>query len=310
MRTLRPLRWFVPVLMLLTAVAVAQGRVEKTEIRTLVISENPSAPRHDIFVSGQVSTVLHFEQKCDPVRTKLLDEGGRFEPLLIGGRKVVLEPLRDLAPDEWVPLLVTLEDGTTFSFLVRPPLPEKWGWTDHQVNVFKNRDSYKAVLSSLRDSLKRERGLREENDRLKQEEGSVDHAFATLLAHGHTDKTPFRKERKVVLKNEDMGIIVEIFSGPGKAAVVVHLTNTYNLQPWRFRDAQLTSERTSPMARPFALRLERTELVQGQSGRIAVVADRSAFESKEGLVDLTLEIFREDGLRQLTVMVDHSLIRK
>ncbi|WP_309896368.1 DUF2381 family protein [Archangium sp.] len=310
MRTLRPFWWSIPLLLLLTAVAVARGPVEKTEIRTLLISEHPFALRHDIFVSGQVSTVLRFEQKCDPARTKLLDEGGRFEPLLIGGKKVVLEPLQDLAPDEWVPLLVTLEDGTAFSFLVRPPRPEKWGWTDHQVNVFKNRDSYNAMLSSLHDSLKRERGLREENERLKQEEGSVDHAFATLLAHGQTDKTPFRKEQKVVLKNEDMDITVELFSGPGKAAVVVHLTNTYNHEPWRFRDAQLTSERTSPKARPFALRLERAELVHGQSGRIAVVADQRAFESTEGLADLTLEIFREDGLQEVTVLVDHTLIRK
>jgi uncharacterized protein (TIGR02268 family) len=297
-------------MLLLAAMAAARGPVEKTEIRTLLMSEHPHELRHHIFVSGQVATVLRFEQECDPVRTKLLDGEGRFEPPLIGGKKVVLEPLRDLASDEWVPLVVTLKDGTVFSFLVRPPRPEKWGWTDHQVNVFKNRESYNAVLSSLHDSLKRERGLREENERLKKEEGSVDHAFATLLAHGHTDKTPFRLKQTVVLKNEDMDLKVELFSGPSKAAVVVHLTNTYNQEPWRFRDARLTSERTDPTARPFALRLERAELVQGQSGRIAVVADRSAFESKEGLVDLTLEIFREDGLRQLTVIVDHSLLRK
>jgi hypothetical protein len=56
--------------------------------------------------------------------------------------------------------------------------------------------------------------------------------------------------------------------------------------------------------------MDRTELAPGQSGRIAVVADQSAFESKEGLVDLVLEIFREDGNLQVMVNLDHRLIRK
>jgi uncharacterized protein (TIGR02268 family) len=309
MRTL-PVLQAVPVLVLLASVAVAREPDQKTEIRTLLISDHPATEAHNIFVSGQVATVLRFEQDCDPARTKLLGWEGRFEPPLVGGRKVVLEPLRDLGDDEWVPLLVTLADGTELPFIVRPPRREKWGWTDHQVNVFKNRESYNAVLSSLYDSLKRERTLKEENERLKKEESSADHALATLLLHGRAEQTPFRKKRTVVLKNEDMGIKVEVFSGPGKAAVLVYLTNTYSEDPWRFREARLTSDLTSRTARPFALRMDRAEIVPGQSGRIAVVADQSAFESKEGLVDLALEIFREDGLQQVVVMLAHTLVRQ
>jgi hypothetical protein len=166
------------------------------------------------------------------------------------------------------------------------------------------------LVVTLYDSLQRERELREENERFKKEENSADHAFATLLANGHLDKTPFRRKQTALLKNADMDIKVDVFSGPGKAAVVVYLTNTYNDEPWRFRDARLTSDLNASTVRPFALRMERAELVRGQSGRIAVVADRSAFESKEGLVDLTLEIFREDGLQQVVVLVDHALIRQ
>ena len=309
MRPLSLLR-AVPVLVLLASVAVAREPGQKTEIRTLLISDHPSTPANNIFVSGQVITVLRFEQDCDPARTKLLGWEGRFAPLLVGGGKVVVEPLRDLGDDEWLTLLVTLADGTEIPFIVRAPRREKWGWTDHQVNVFKNRESYNAVLSSLYDSLKRERELREENERLKKEETSADHAFATLLANGQAKKTPFRREHKVVLNTGDMDIIVELFSGPGKAAAVVHLTNTYSEEPWRFREARLTSDLTSYTARPFALRMERAEIVQGQSGRIAVVADQSAFASKEGLVDLALEIFREDGLQQVVVKMAPSLIRK
>ncbi|WP_239470928.1 DUF2381 family protein [Archangium violaceum] len=282
----------------------------RREVRTLLLTDHPAGATHNIYVSGQVATVLRFEQDCDPARTKLLGWEGRFEPPLVGGRKVVLEPIRDLGKDERIPLLVTLVDGTEIPFLVSPPRSEEWGWTDQQVNVFKNRESFNAVLSTLHAALKREERLKEENERLKKEEKSVDHAWATLLINGEQEKTPFRKERKMVLKNEDMDITIEAYSGPGKTAAVIHLTNTYNERPWKFRDARLTSPRTADTTRPFALRMNRTMIVQGQSGTIAVVADKSAFESKEGLVDLFLEIYREDGMQQVTVTLDHKLIRK
>ncbi|WP_375766123.1 DUF2381 family protein [Archangium gephyra] len=300
----------VPVLVLLASVAVALEPGVKTEIRTLLISDHPAQTTPNIYVSGKVSTVLHFEQECDPAGTKLMGWEGRFERPLVGGKKVVLEPLRDLGEDERVPLLVTLADGTEHAFLVRPPRREKWGWTDHQVNVFKDRESYDAMRSALDDSLKREFKLSEENERLKKEENSVDHAFATLLVNGQVEKTPFRREQAAVMKDGDMDIMVEVFSGPGKAAAMIHLTNTYNDEPWKFREARLSADLTSHTARPFAIRMERAELVPGQSGRIAVVADQRAFESKEGLVNLALEIFREDGNLQVLVNLDHTLIRK
>ncbi len=75
-------------------------------------------------------------------------------------------------------------------------------------------------------------------------------------------------------------------------------------------EARLSSDLTSRTARPFALRMNRTELVPGASGTLAVVADKSAFVSEQGLVDLTLEVFRSDGYQQLMVLLDHRLVRK
>jgi uncharacterized protein (TIGR02268 family) len=301
-------------LALVASVALARGPDDQIVIRTLKLSEHPEAATHSIYVSGQVATVLRFEQDVDPARTKLLGWEGRFEPLLSGGRKVVIEPLRDLGRDEGVPLLVTLADGTELPFLVRPPWRKTdGGWTpftDHQVNVFKDPESYNAVLSSLYDSLARERALSEENERFKKEENSVDHAYATLLLNGEVKKTPFRRKRLVVMKNEGMDTRVEFFSGPGKAAVVVHLTNMDAGEPWTLAHASLTSDFTSYTARPFALRMSPSALAPRQSGKIVVVADKSAFESKErGLVDLALQLFRGDGLLQVAVPMDHTLIR-
>jgi uncharacterized protein (TIGR02268 family) len=301
-----------PVLLavLVSSMALASDPHEKIVIRTEMISDHPGISTSSVYVSGQIATVLHFEKDVDLTKTKLLGWEGRFEPLVVGGKMVVIMPLRELNHDEAVPLLVTLVDGTEMPFIVKPQSLEEWGWTDHQVNVFKDPDSYNAVLSSLNASLKRERELRDENERLKQEETSVDHALATLLVKGEVKKTPFRSEDVAVLTNGDMGIRVETFSGPGKAAVVVRLANTFNEEPWRFRDARLIADISDYTSLPFALRIDRAEIVPGQSGTIAVVMDQSAFESKEGLRNLALEIFRQDGLRQVIVNVDHRLARK
>ena len=262
-------------------------------------------------MSGQVATVLRFEKDVDPAKTKLLGWEGRFEPLLVGSKKVVIEPLRDLNFDEAVPLLVTLVDGTEIPFIVKPPSREGWGWTDQQVNVFKDPESYNAVLSELYDTLKKERALSEEVQRFKKEENSVDHAYATLLANGELKKTPFRRRAVHRPKNEDMDMVVEVFSGPGKAAVIVTLTNTYYGDTWKFDGAYLTRDFTSFTARPFALRMNRSAIVPGQTGTIAVVVDKSAFATKDGeLVDLALQIFRGDGLLQVVVALDHTLIRE
>ncbi|AFE03855.1 hypothetical protein COCOR_01076 [Corallococcus coralloides DSM 2259] len=166
------------------------------------------------------------------------------------------------------------------------------------------------MLSGLYDALNRERELREENERFKKEENSIDHAYATLLSNGEVGKTPFRRKRVFRLRHEDMDMVVELFKGPGKAAAVVTLRNTVLQEPWRFEAASVTRE-LSPTERPFALRMERPVIVPGQSGRIAVVVDRSSFELEGGqLADLALQIFRADGLLQVAVAMEHALVRQ
>lgn len=314
MRPLLPTRCGLLILFVASA-ALARNPEDKVVIRTLTVSQHPGDATNNVYVSGKVATVLRFEQDVDLANTRLLGWEGRFEPLLVGSKKVVIEPLRDLGRDEGVPLLVTLADGTALAFLVRPPWSKRedgWTpWTDHQVNVFLDTESYEHIRSSLYDSIKKERELSEENERLKKEEKSVDHALATLLANGEVKKTPFRRRRFWRSKNEDMDMRVELFEGPGKAAAVVHLTNTYYGGTWKFDGAYLTRDFTSSTARPFALRMDRAVLVPGQSGRIAVVADRSAFETEGGqLADLVLQIFRGDGLLQVSVPMDHALVRQ
>jgi uncharacterized protein (TIGR02268 family) len=298
----------------LLLVLVASGAVAKVREpieRTLILAEHPRTDAHQVYVGGRVATVLRFEKPCDPERTKLLAWEGRFEPLLCGGRSVVLYPLRDLTPEDRFMLLVTLTDGTEIPFTVTAH-QQSYGdrEIDQQVNVFADREGYDAVLSSLYRALQRERELREENERYRQEENSTDHAYATLLANGAEKQAPFRREKTVVLKDGGVDMTVKLFSGKGKAAAVVQLANTSSDAPWRFGEARLTSDMTSRTARPLALRMNRAEIIPGASGALAVVVDRSAFISEKGLVDLTLEIFRSDGSQQVVVLLDHRLVRE
>ena len=280
-----------------------------------MLSEHPSDGTQNVYVKGQVITTLRFEQPVDPSKTKVIGWEGRLEPLMVVRNKVILETLRDLDKDEGLPLVVTLVDGTEIPFLVRPPWREKdsGGWPpilDQQVDVFKNRESYAAMHSALMNALKKNDVLTEENARHRKEENSIDHAYATLLANGQAKKTPFRFVASARPKDPDMEMVVEVYSGQGKAAAVIYMTNRGYGGTWEFADAYLTRDMTSYTKQPFAFRMTRATIVPGQSGTIAVVADKSAFENEGQLVDLALQIFRSDGNLQVLVRMDRTLIRQ
>ncbi|MFL5355551.1 DUF2381 family protein [Archangium sp.] len=303
---------FTLLLLLMASVAVAsEPEKHAPNERTLILSEHPRTEASKLYVGGGISTVLRLESSCDPERTRLLGWEGHFEPLVCAGKSVLLYPLRDLTPEDRFLLMVTLTDGTEIPFIVTAHQQTYYDREiDQQVNVFADREGYNAVLASLYRSLKTERELREENERYRKEENSVDHAYATLLANGAEKQAPFKLKNTIVLKDGDVKMVVKIFSGKGKAAVEVQLTNNDPQTPWVFGEARLTSDPTSGTAKPFASRMNRADIVPGASGTLAVVADKSAFVSEQGLVDLTLEVFRSDGHQQLMVLLDHRLIRE
>jgi len=52
-----------------------------------------------------MGTVLRFAESVDPAKTKMLGWEGRFEPLLVGGRLVVITPIKDLSKNDGFLLL-------------------------------------------------------------------------------------------------------------------------------------------------------------------------------------------------------------
>ncbi|MCP3144408.1 DUF2381 family protein [Pyxidicoccus xibeiensis] len=303
----RPLPHWLVVLFLLVAFTASARERESAAVRTLLISDHPAQEAHRVSVSGQVATVLRFDQACDAARTRLLGWEGRFEPPAVMGKLVVVVPLRDLAEDERVPLLVTLADGTEFPFLLGPP--REGQRVDQQVNVFKDRKSYNAVLSSLYDALGRERILVKENERFRKEETSPDHALAALLASGAVTQTPFRPIRTWLFKEDDADIHIVAYSGRLKAAVLVTLRNHDPKRPWRLKEARLM---TTPggETRTVAIRATHSSIPPREEGRLAFIVDKEAFVDAGKPTQLALELVRHDGLRQALVVLDPRLARE
>jgi uncharacterized protein (TIGR02268 family) len=303
---MRPLLPSRPLLLLVLVASVASSKEQDVVEKNIYLSQHPAETAHRVYVAGRVATVLRFEAHVDQAQTRMIGWEGWFEPLLVGGKKVVLEPLRDIEPGDRFMLLVTLTDGTAIPFIVtsrQQPLDGRRE-ADQQVNVFQSLDSSSAVQASLYASLERERDLREKVERYERED-SADHALAALLAKDAIRQTPFRPQEKWVLREGDVEFAVQTFKGKGKAGVIFKITNQES-HPWKLKMARLYTA-TGWKDRPFALRMNRDEISPGTTGYVAVVADKSAFEVAKGVEPLLLELYRSDGYRQLFVLLDPTL---
>jgi len=289
---------------------VASGKEREPEIRNVTLPDGPDEIARPIFVAGTVATVLRFEKEVDPAQTEVVGWKGRFEPLLVGGKKVVIEPLYDLTPEDRFPLVVTLVDGTQVPFTVQAAEKER---VDHQVNLFWDRESDKYLRASLDNALWRERLYREKADQLEREENSPDHALAALLVADAGKQTRFRAKQRYIFKDYDTEIVATVFTGKGKAAVVFWVKNGAD-RFWTMSEARLTSAddfyKPSPKTRKHAMRMTPRSIAPGASGVVAIVVDQSAFLSEKVIETLALQVIRDDGRVQALVMLDPSLARE
>ncbi|MFP2905661.1 DUF2381 family protein [Pyxidicoccus sp. 3LFB2] len=275
------------------------GALRQPVLRNIFLAKNPEAEVPKVFVAAGVVTSLRFDTPCDPRQTQLLGWEGRFEPLVVNGKSVVLVPLQALAPDDRFLLVVTLASGATLPFTLVAAEDK----VDGQVNVFPNQDSPEAVRVALEEHREENKTLRAENRRCRDEESSVDHALAALLASNQLALTPFKQIQKWMHGDETIAGEVTVLDSPGRAAVVFTLTNLSRKRPWKLREARLSSVATSE-ERPFALRMYPSSIAPGETGRIAIITDKASFASKEGADPLVFEIFRDGGLREGYVVVN------
>jgi uncharacterized protein (TIGR02268 family) len=273
--------------------------VEMPAVRPLYMSKDPTQDVPELHVAGGMVTTLRFENSGAPRQAELLGWEGRFEPLLVGNRSVVLVPLKPLAQGERFMLLVTLMDGTALPFTVTASKD----YRDVQVNVYPDPESPEAVRARLEQKHRENEALRDENQRREREETSVDHALAALLAKGESSLTPFRVRQKWTSKDETFQSDVLIMDGGGRAAVVFLAKNLDPQHSWKLEEARLSAWGSGD-AKPFALRMTPSEIAPGKSGTIAIVTPMSSFDTPQGTNNLVLELFRHDGLRQGYVVLE------
>jgi uncharacterized protein (TIGR02268 family) len=302
------MRNFLPSCSILLAVLVASAAGAKDrepQIRNVILPNGPDQVARPVYVAGEVATVLRFETDVDPTQTKLAGWEGRFEPLSVAGHLVVLLPLYDLTPEDRFPLVVTMVDGQQLPFTVTAEKAR----VDHQVNLLWDRDNDRYLRASLVEARIRERLSLEKVEQYEQED-TIDHALASLLAKGAIKLTPFRERKSWLIKDEGEGSEIQVFvytsKSRDKAAVVLSVQN-HNREPWSLLEARLRTAQEEK--KPFAMRTSEAFLREGASGRVAFVIDAHAFDSSEGPERLVLEIFRQDGLEEAIVELDPSLLR-
>ncbi|QRN98095.1 DUF2381 family protein [Archangium violaceum] len=305
-----------PPLLLLLMASAAVARVREPNVRNVYVRDDPKDEAKRVYVTGQVVTVLRFQQPCDPERTKMLGWEGRFEPVHCAGKSVLVVPLQDLEPEDRFLLLVTLADGKELPFTLTAIGKTEWEQPDQQVNVFLDPETQEALRAQLKDARTRAQHLEEANRRHWKED-TEDHALARFLAKGSLKFTPLRARKRWYFKNKGATIEATVLTGKAKAAVLFHVTNSDPTRPWSLSEARLLTTRPGEKApvlfgeaKPFALQKDWDELGPGASGSLALVVDKSAFTSREGPCDLTVELYRHDGLLETHVLLDRRLIRE
>jgi hypothetical protein len=257
-------------LILAASVALASER-EKLAVRPVMLSESSGDETHRIYVKGQVVTTLRFEKPVEPSKRWRMEQKCRFS--------------------------------------CGPPGRERWAGADQQVDVFKSHESSAAMRAALREALKENGALTEENERYRQEETSADHALAALLASGAVAQTPFRIADRFSGKDADAEIDAQVFQGKGKVAVVFKVKNLHAENAWSVQRVRLVTKE-SGREREVAVRATVREVTPGGSGVVAIVADGRAFIDEGTLTSLWLEVYRHDGLRQAFVQLDPALVAR
>jgi hypothetical protein len=240
---------------------------------------------------------------CDPARTKLASGWeGLFEPLMVLGGTVVLIPLRDIPPQDRVPLMVTFLDGTVAPFIVRT----RHDQADHQVTIIQDVETPQALHWALADALRQKSAMGVEIERHRREALSADHALAGLLASGAEDQTPFFEVKSGWLNDRWTKTHFRLFRGKGKAAVVFKITNKGQTD-WKLLKASLSPDSPDSESRPFALRMNGGAITPGTTGTIAVVVDRNSFLVSNRPVSLNLTLICHGNATEISIKMEHQL---
>lgn len=272
--------------------------------RIISLPQNSTVP--ELYVEREVSVVLRFQKRCDPSRTRLLDAEGYFMPLMMPSPEtIMLTAHQRISPLDRFRLLVYFDsDNTPQPFVVTGHDRT----VDQQVNVISDPGSVQALEWRLADVSRRDWLTGLENERLRMESMSPIYALATLLAFGAEDQTPFLPGKALTFETEHAATSIRLCRGKGNAAAIIRITNKDKVS-WKLLEARLSVE-ASGESRPFALRMDRPEILPAATGTLAVVVNKAAFFKGTRTVNLRLSLYRDDGREHAVIKMEQYLVQR
>jgi uncharacterized protein (TIGR02268 family) len=237
----------------------------------------------EIHVAPHRVTTLRFQVPVDPLGTWIQGGEGRFEPLLAGDVKVVITPVRELAAADRVSLVVVLEDGTEWPFT----LVAARGEVDSQVDVFTVPESPEYLRALLAQHRHEGQRLRAELQRCQQEESSVEHLLAGMLAANAQELTSLRASHTEPLGLADWKVGFRRLKSKDRFIFAFTVTNLHPEKPWELGEVRFTHE-ASGESWPLAVRVSPPSIPPGQSGYVGIASSRFPAKMKDRfLLELT-----------------------
>lgn len=269
----------------------AQPGVRKPRLRAVVVSGRAEEVR----VAARTATRLRFHTALDAARTRLEDERGRFEPLLIGQGFLVITPREELPEGEQVPLQVGLADGSVLHFVLGASPTE----VDVQLRVMRSNPSSGALVSTAwRERVWGARETRTEwptRQRARGDGRAGRLAEAMLLLAERSGRVS--AEAVPVSWHPGAGPEVErrMFHAGGLSGFVVRVRNPDSLRSWEPREVRVRHAVGKEEVEVLALRLGPGPLPPGGWGWLVIVT--GALPRDEG-VAFELELRGRGGARQ------------
>lgn len=254
--------------------------------------EERDKPVSEIRVSGGVPTFLHLPSDVNPRRTAITGGQGRFEPVTVCGRFVIITPLKDLAPNERFSMNVTLGDSTRIPLSLTAPA--EGGRTDGHIEVHLDSKSTAALRASLEYERWRADAYLASYRKLLTKHKSQHDAWALIFASGRAEDTKFVQVKTRPFRFAEVQGQMATFINGEDVAVVLTVLNQPDSASWSINEGNVLNP-SLPVHLPFGLRAMPDVIPPGGTGTVAFVFDRSAFGPKYDDA-LDIQVYRDGAI--------------
>ncbi|WP_158501589.1 DUF2381 family protein [Vitiosangium sp. GDMCC 1.1324] len=251
----------------------ARPGFRKPRLRAVTVSGRVEEVR----VAARTATRIRFDTAVDAARTRLEDERGRFEPLLLGNGFLVVTPREELSESEQVTLHVVLADGTQVPFALATSATE----VDVQVRVSRpgpapSSGEVPALVSAV--WRERVRELRAgsvqwpEHPRFRRGEGHAGRLAESMLVLAARSEA-VSPDVAPTAWHEGTGLEMgrRLFHAGALSGFVVRVRNPDLLRPWEPGDVRVRQADGGQEVEVLAIRMGPVSLPPGGWGWLVIV---------------------------------------